>query len=67
VAGRAGRETQFVAVGASLEGLAAWAEQTSRRWDDRLARLRAQLGDQRVGGPAGRRPEDRPAWARKEA
>src|SRR4029450_9547384 len=31
-ADRAGRETHFVAVGASLEDLAAWAEQTGRRW-----------------------------------
>lgn len=52
VADRAGRETQFVAVGAPLEGLAAWAERTGRRWDDRLARLRDQLGDRRIPGPA---------------
>jgi DNA-binding transcriptional ArsR family regulator len=42
-ADRAGRETQFVAVGAPLEDLAAWAEQAGRRWDDRLARLRERL------------------------
>jgi DNA-binding transcriptional ArsR family regulator len=42
-ADRAGRETQFTAVGAPLEDLAAWAEQTGRRWDDRLARLRDRL------------------------
>lgn len=54
VADRAGRETHFVAVGASLEDLGAWAEQTGRRWDDRLARLRVRLGDQRVSrhGPS---------------
>jgi DNA-binding transcriptional ArsR family regulator len=43
VADRAGRETRFTAVGAPLEDLAAWAEQTGRRWDDRLARLRDHL------------------------
>jgi DNA-binding transcriptional ArsR family regulator len=48
VADRAGRETHFVAVSASLEDLAAWAEQTGRRWDDRLARLRQRLADQGV-------------------
>ncbi|MGH9191471.1 MAG: ArsR/SmtB family transcription factor [Acidimicrobiales bacterium] len=51
VADRAGRETQFVAVGAPLEDLAAWAEQAGRRWDDRLARLRERLGDQRFLRP----------------
>ncbi|HZA77369.1 MAG TPA: metalloregulator ArsR/SmtB family transcription factor [Acidimicrobiales bacterium] len=42
-ADRTGRETHFRAVGAPLEDLAAWAEQTGRRWDDRLARLRDRL------------------------
>jgi DNA-binding transcriptional ArsR family regulator len=55
-ADRAGRETQFVTVGASLEDLAAWAEQTGRRWDDRLARLGARLGDQRVSRPGASSP-----------
>jgi DNA-binding transcriptional ArsR family regulator len=45
VADRAGREAHFVAVGAPLEDLAAWAEQTGRRWDDRLARLRDRVHD----------------------
>jgi DNA-binding transcriptional ArsR family regulator len=49
VAARAGRETRFVAAGAPLEDLAAWAEQAGRRWDDRLVRLRDRL----PGGPAG--------------
>jgi DNA-binding transcriptional ArsR family regulator len=53
VADRAGRETQFVAVGAPLDDLAAWAEQTSRRWDDRLARLRERLGERRALQPRG--------------
>ncbi|HET6834432.1 MAG TPA: metalloregulator ArsR/SmtB family transcription factor [Acidimicrobiales bacterium] len=64
VADRAGRETQFVAVGAPLDDLAAWAEQTSRRWDDRLARLRERLGERRAlqprGSSAGRQTRDRP-------
>ena len=64
VADRAGRETQFVVVGAPLDNLAAWAEQTSRRWDDRLARLRERLGERRAlqprGSSAGRQTRDRP-------
>jgi DNA-binding transcriptional ArsR family regulator len=64
VADRAGRETQFVAVGAPLDDLAAWAEQTSRRWDDRLARLRERLGERRAlqprGSSAGRQTRGRP-------
>jgi DNA-binding transcriptional ArsR family regulator len=64
VADRAGRETQFVAVGAPLDDLAAWAEQTSRRWDDRLARLRERLGERRASQPrgssAGRQTRGRP-------
>lgn len=51
VGDRAGRETQFVAVGAPLEDLAAWADETGRRWDDRLTRLRERLGDRRAGPP----------------
>jgi DNA-binding transcriptional ArsR family regulator len=42
-AARAGRETRFIAVGAPLEDLAAWAAHAGRRWDDRLARLRDHL------------------------
>ncbi|HEY6698456.1 MAG TPA: metalloregulator ArsR/SmtB family transcription factor [Acidimicrobiales bacterium] len=64
VADRAGRETQFVAVGAPLEDLAAWADQTGRRWDDRLARLRERLGERHSSRPressAGRPPRARP-------
>jgi DNA-binding transcriptional ArsR family regulator len=41
---REGRETRFTAVSAPLDDLAAWAETTGRRWDDRLARLRRHLG-----------------------
>jgi DNA-binding transcriptional ArsR family regulator len=51
VADRAGRETQFVAVGVPLEDLAAWADETGRRWDDRLTRLRERLSDRRAGPP----------------
>jgi DNA-binding transcriptional ArsR family regulator len=43
-ADRAGRETRFVAVTGPLDDLAAWAEAAGRRWDDRLTRLRHQLG-----------------------
>jgi len=64
VADRAGRETQFVAVGAPLEDLAAWADQTGRRWDDRLTRLRERLGEGHSLRPressAGRQPRGRP-------
>jgi DNA-binding transcriptional ArsR family regulator len=42
-ADRAGRETRFIAVSAPLGDLSAWAEQTGRRWDARLARLRDRL------------------------
>jgi DNA-binding transcriptional ArsR family regulator len=42
-ADRAGRETRFTAVTEPLDDLAAWAEAAGRRWDARLARLRAQL------------------------
>jgi DNA-binding transcriptional ArsR family regulator len=42
-ADRSGRETQFTATPEPLHELAAWAELTGRRWDDRLARLRKQL------------------------
>jgi DNA-binding transcriptional ArsR family regulator len=51
VADRAGRETQFVAVGVPLEDLAAWADETGRRWDDRLTRLRERLSDRHAGPP----------------
>ena len=51
VADRAGRETQFVAVGSPLEDLAAWADETGRRWDDRLTRLSKRLADRRAGPP----------------
>jgi DNA-binding transcriptional ArsR family regulator len=68
VADRAGRETQFVAVGAPLEDLAAWAEQTGRRWDDRLARLRDRVHDRRPPAPtqpvAGRPPRAGPGGLR---
>ncbi len=40
---REGRETRFTAVTDPLDDLAAWAEATGRRWDDRLARLRRHL------------------------
>jgi DNA-binding transcriptional ArsR family regulator len=40
---RAGRETHFTAVAGPLADLAAWAEQTGRLWDVRLARLRDRL------------------------
>lgn len=48
-ADRAGRETRFVAVAAPLDGLAAWAQQTGHRWDDRLARLRDRLSSPGAG------------------
>ena len=68
VADRSGRETRFVAVGAPLEGLAAWAEQTGRRWDDRLARLRDRVRDRRTTAPgepsAGRQPRTGPGGIR---
>ena len=40
---RDGRETRFTAVSDPLDGLAAWAATTGRRWDDRLDRLRRHL------------------------
>jgi DNA-binding transcriptional ArsR family regulator len=40
---RSGRETRFTAKPEPLRELAAWADVTGRRWDDRLARLRDQL------------------------
>jgi ArsR family transcriptional regulator, cadmium/lead-responsive transcriptional repressor len=40
---RAGRETRFTAVSGPLDDLAAWAEATGRRWDDRLDRLRRHV------------------------
>jgi DNA-binding transcriptional ArsR family regulator len=43
---RAGRETRFTVVSDPLDALAAWAEATGRRWDDRLARLRRHVGAQ---------------------
>jgi ArsR family transcriptional regulator, cadmium/lead-responsive transcriptional repressor len=43
-ADRSGRETRFTASPEPLRDLATWAEATGRRWDDRLARLRHQLG-----------------------
>ncbi len=68
MADRAGRETRFVAVGAPLEDLAAWAEQTGRRWDDRLARLRDRLRDRRAVppdvSPARRQEHDGPGGIR---
>lgn len=42
-ADRAGRETRFVARSEPLDDLAAWATATGRRWEARLARLRASL------------------------
>jgi DNA-binding transcriptional ArsR family regulator len=42
---RSGRETRFTAVTEPLEDLAAWAEATGHRWDDRLARLRRHVAD----------------------
>ena len=42
-ADRAGRETRFTAVTQPLDDLAAWAEEAGRRWDARLARLRARV------------------------
>ncbi|MDD9368928.1 MAG: metalloregulator ArsR/SmtB family transcription factor [Acidimicrobiales bacterium] len=41
---RTGRETRFTAATEPLDELAAWAESTGRRWDDRLARLRRRFG-----------------------
>jgi DNA-binding transcriptional ArsR family regulator len=41
---RSGRETRFTAESGPLDDLAAWAEATGRRWDDRLARLRRHVG-----------------------
>jgi DNA-binding transcriptional ArsR family regulator len=66
VADRAGRETQFVAVGAPLEDLAAWADETGRRWDDRLTRLSKRLGDRRAG-PRRRSSPGRPPRPVQEA
>jgi DNA-binding transcriptional ArsR family regulator len=40
---RSGRETRFTAATGPLDQLAAWAETTGRRWDDRLARLRRRF------------------------
>ena len=40
---RSGRETRFVARTAPLDGLAAWAGEAGRRWDDRLAKLADHL------------------------
>lgn len=40
-ADRSGRETRFVARTEALDDLASWAETTGRRWEDRLARLKA--------------------------
>jgi DNA-binding transcriptional ArsR family regulator len=42
-ADRSGRETRFTASPAPLRDLAAWAETTGRRWDDRLTRLRRHV------------------------
>jgi ArsR family transcriptional regulator, cadmium/lead-responsive transcriptional repressor len=42
-ADRRGRETRFTVSGEPLRDLAAWADTTGRRWDDRLDRLRQQL------------------------
>jgi DNA-binding transcriptional ArsR family regulator len=42
-ADRSGRETRFTARPEPLRDLAAWADVTGRRWDDRLARLRRRL------------------------
>jgi DNA-binding transcriptional ArsR family regulator len=66
VADRAGRETRFVAVGAPLADLAAWAEQAGRRWDDRLVRLRERLPDRRAGPTRGA-STTRPPRGRSEA
>jgi DNA-binding transcriptional ArsR family regulator len=41
---RTGRETRFVARTEPLDGLAAWATEAGRRWDDRLAKLARRLG-----------------------
>jgi DNA-binding transcriptional ArsR family regulator len=40
---RSGRETRFTARTAPLDDLATWAAAAGRRWDDRLARLRAHI------------------------
>jgi len=40
---RSGRETRFTARPEPLDGLAAWAADAGRRWDDRLARLRRHV------------------------
>jgi DNA-binding transcriptional ArsR family regulator len=40
---RSGRETRFTAATEPLDDLASWAENTGRRWDDRLARLRRRF------------------------
>jgi DNA-binding transcriptional ArsR family regulator len=42
-ADRSGRETRFTVMPEPLRELAAWAEVTGRRWDDRLAGLRKQV------------------------
>jgi DNA-binding transcriptional ArsR family regulator len=42
-ADRDGRETRFTASPEPLRDLAAWADVTGRRWDDRLSRLRQQF------------------------
>jgi DNA-binding transcriptional ArsR family regulator len=41
---RTGRETRFVARTEPLDGLAAWATEAGRRWDDRLAKLARRFG-----------------------
>lgn len=52
-ADRAGRETRFVARTEPLGDLAAWAEATGRRWEDRLDRLRESVEGE--GKPSPRR------------
>jgi DNA-binding transcriptional ArsR family regulator len=42
-ADRAGRETRFTAATEPLDELATWANQAGKRWDTRLAKLRAAL------------------------
>lgn len=48
-ADRSGRETRFTARPEPLRDLAAWADVTGRRWDDRLARLRRQFQPDAAG------------------
>jgi DNA-binding transcriptional ArsR family regulator len=56
---RTGRETRFVARTEPLDGLAAWATEAGRRWDDRLAKLAGRFGGAYAGISAHTPPDRR--------